>query len=163
MRWLVFFIFAYLALGAQVGVGEWPNIVLLGVIFICLNTGRETALTAALLLGLLQDFLTLHPLGLYAFSYGMVGLVCTTTNRVVYSNHPLTHVFFGFVGSIVTAAVIIVHSYVRPGGTGHEPAWPLFWGSVYTAAVAPIVLGLLTKARPVFGFQPLRRSVRSYQ
>lgn len=172
MRWLIFFIFAYLMLGAQTGVGDQlrihgasANLVLLAVTFICLNTSREASLTAALLLGLLQDLLTLQPPGLFAFAYGLVGLVCTSSNRVVYPDHPLTHVFFAFVGQLVVSAVVLGHSFLRPpaGADGsHLALMPLLWTCVYTAAVAPIVLGLLTRVKPVFGFDPVRRRPRAY-
>jgi rod shape-determining protein MreD len=174
MRWIIFILFAYAMLGAQVGVGEalrWggmgPNLVLLAVVFVCLNTTREAALTGALMLGFLQDLLTLNPIGLNAFAYGLVGLLCTTSNRVVYADHPLTHVVFAFVGQIITAAVVLSYSFVRPAGVGleaggHLPAMPFVYSAMYTALISPVVLGVLTRVKPLFGFAPVRRKVRAY-
>ena len=51
MRWLSWFILAYLALGLQSGLGSYiawegvpPNLVLIAVIFVALNAPREPAL-----------------------------------------------------------------------------------------------------------------------
>ena len=63
MRWLAFFILAYVMLGLQIGLSGFieihhaPNFLLLVVVFIAINACRDTALAACLLLGLLQDLL----------------------------------------------------------------------------------------------------------
>lgn len=173
MRWIVFFIFAYVMLGAQVGVGDHlrvygasPNLVLMAVLFVCLNTARESALSAALVLGLLQDLLTLQPPGLNAFAYGVVGLLTARASRGVYANHPLTHVFFAFVGQAVVAGVVMLHGLVRPPHPegGAQIQWAVVLGScLYTAAVAPLVLGLLERGKGAFGFTGVRRRVRAYE
>lgn len=187
MRWLVFLIFAYLLLGAQVGVGEHfrvmgasPNLVLLGVVFIALNTPREAALTAALLLGLFHDLAASSgPFGLHAVAYGLVGLAATSANREVYTDHPLTHFFASLGGQLIvavtTAAVLLAQSYVHgsrvPAGAeeggpivlGPQVPWATLAGScLYTAILAPLGLGLLARIKPLFGFEPLRRRIRPY-
>lgn len=187
MRWLVFLIFAYLLLGAQAGVGEHfrvmgasPNLVLLGVVFIALNTPREAALTAALLLGLFHDLAASSgPFGLHAVAYGLVGLAATSANREVYTDHPLTHFFASLGGQIIvaitTAAVLVAQAYFRgpaspanpdeaaPIPLGLQISWATLAGScLYTAILAPLVLGLLARIKPLFGFEPLRRRIRPY-
>ena len=85
VRWIVYFILAYVALAVQIGAtpyvrwqGAPPNFVLLVVIFIALNAPREAALLGALCLGLMQDLVTQSPLGLYAVCYGLVGMFIVT-------------------------------------------------------------------------------------
>lgn len=171
MRWLVFLIFAYIMLGAQIGVGDQlriggagANFVVIAVVFICLNTSRQAALTAAILLGLLQDLATsTAPPGLHAFAYAVVGLFIVRTNRQVYPDHPLTHLFTcGFAQAIV-AAIIYGHSYLRPpDGMTHLAPWPLIGSTIYTALLAPFVLGVLSRGKSLFGFEPVKRRIRPY-
>jgi rod shape-determining protein MreD len=170
MRWLVFLVFAYLMLGIQLGAGQQlaisgggPNFVVLAVVFLCLNSTRGPAMLAAIVLGILQDLLTLQALGLYGLAYGLVGLLCSSTSQEVYPDHPLTHTFFGLVGQVIVAAVILLHSFVRPPeGLPHLPAWPLVVSCLYTAVLAPILLGILGKLKSLFGFEAPRRRVRPY-
>src|SRR5687768_15200573 len=98
MRWLTYFILAYLALGLQVGLGDYvsylgagPNLVLLAVIFIAINAPRDAALLGCFGMGLMHDLLTHQPLGLFGLSYGLVGMMASGTHQVVYREHPLTH------------------------------------------------------------------------
>jgi len=171
VRWFVFFIFAYVMLGAQIGVGDQlrvggagVNFVVLAVVFICLNTSREAALSAALILGLLQDLATSTTApGLHGFAYSVVGLFIVRANRQVYPDHPLTHFFVCGLAQCLVAATIFGHSYLRPPeGMTHVAAWPLAGSAIYTAAIAPIVLGLLSRGKALFGFNPVKRRVRSY-
>ena len=121
MRWLTYFILAYVTLGLQVGAGPFmryqgaaPNLVLLAVIFITLNAPRDAALLGAVCLGLLQDFLTQQPPGLFAFSYGLVGMFIVSTHDVVYREHFLTHISLALVGGFLTMGVLLVHGWLHP-------------------------------------------------
>jgi len=164
MRWIVYFILAYVALAVQVGVGPYvrwhgaaPNFVLLVVIFIAINAPKEAGLLGCLCLGLMQDLLTQSPLGLYALSYGIVGMFVVSTQQVVYRAHPLTHFTLAFIGGLLTSAVIFVQGLVhRPG----VDVASLFTTTVYTAILAPVVIGLLQRAKRPFAFQSPRRKLK---
>ncbi len=163
MRWISCFILAYIALGIQMGMGEFvrvrgaaPSIVVLAVIFIALNAPRDSALLACFVIGALQDMTTLAPLGLYALSYSIVGMFMVSTHDVISRNHPVTHFSMAFVASLIVGAVICVHGWVR-GPT--VPLAGLFTSALYTAILAPIVLGLLTRIKKLFAFS--RRRLRT--
>ena len=165
MRWITYFILAYIALALQAGAGPYlrwngspPNLVLLAVLFIAINAPREAALLGCLSLGLMQDLLTQSALGLYALSYGLVGMFVVSTQQVVYRAHPLTHFTMALVGGFLTATIILVHGLFHRPGPG---AWGLFVTTIYTAILAPIVLGLLQRLKRPFAFQPTRRKVRA--
>jgi rod shape-determining protein MreD len=171
MRWIVFVIFAYVMLGMQIGMGDQlriggagPNLVVLAVGFICLNTAREPALAASFVLGLLQDLASsTAPIGLHAFAYSVVGLLIARSNRQVYSDHPLTHLFTCLLAQTAVALIVLGHSYLRPpDGATHLAVMPLLGSCVYTAALAPLVLGVLSRVKPLFGFEPVRRRIRPY-
>src|SRR5688572_31370133 len=98
MRWASYFILAYLALGIQIGAGEFlrvggakPDLVLLAVIYIAINAPREAALGGAFGMGLMVDLVGLGPLGLYAFAYGLVAMFVVSMQEVVYREHPMAH------------------------------------------------------------------------
>lgn len=164
MRWITYFILAYVALAVQVGAGAYlrwqgapPNLVLLAVIFVALNAPKEAALLGALSMGFLQDLVTQAPLGMYAFSYGLVGMFVVSTQNVVYREHPLTHFSIALVGGLVCVVVIFTHGLIHPPGVG---AMPLLTTVIYTALLSPILLGLLERIKRPFAFQPTRRKVR---
>ena len=58
-----------------------PNLVLLAALFVALNAPRKSALLGCFAMGLMQDLLTQQTLGLYALSYGMVGVMVIGRNR----------------------------------------------------------------------------------
>src|SRR5687768_5377468 len=123
MRWLTYFILAYLALGLQVGLGQYvsymgatPNLVLLAVIFIAINAPRDAALLGCFGLGLMHDLLTHQPPGLFAFAYGLVGLMAVGGQQVVYREHPLTHFSMALAGGVVVAVVVLLNGWIQPPG-----------------------------------------------
>src|SRR4051812_11799899 len=187
MRWFPYFILAYLALGLQVGLGDYisyagatPNLALLAVIFIAINAPRDAGVLACLLLGGMHDLLTHQTPGLFAFGYGVVALVVVGSSQVVYREPPLTHFSMALVGGIVVAAIVLLHGWIHPpgpmetrwvGGAGPTPATQVTLAAVrpspgiefaragYTAVLAPIVLGILQRLKGAFAFQqPKRKS-----
>jgi len=166
MRWLTYFILAYLMLGLQIGLsghvaigGARPNLVLLAVIFIALNAPRDAALLGSFVLGCLQDLTTQQPMGIFALSYGLVAMFTISTQQIVYRGHPLTHFSLALVGSFLTDVVILLHGLIR--GPKISPMI-LFYAAIYTAVLSPIVLGLLQQMKRAFAFQSApRRTIRS--
>jgi rod shape-determining protein MreD len=166
MRWLPYFILAYLMLGLQIGIidyvsignsGAWPNLVLLAAIWIAINAPRDAALLGCFGLGLIQDLTSQQNLGIFAFSYGLVAMFTVSTQQVVYRGHPLTHFSLALVGMFMTSLVILIHG-LYPGP--RVSPMTLFYSSLYTAVLAPFVLGLLGRIRKLFAFQPIRRKMR---
>ena len=162
MRWLSWFILAYLALGLQSGLGSYiawegvpPNLVLIAVIFVALNAPRESALLGSYVMGLMQDALAQQPLGTYALSYGLVTLLVQATQPVVYREHPLTHVSMTLAGAAVSSMVLFTQGMIWPP---RQPVMDLVICCLYTAALAPLILWLLQKAKGMFAFQPTKRS-----
>jgi rod shape-determining protein MreD len=164
MRWLAYFILAYLMLGLQIGLSghvrigsAWPNLVLLAVIFIAVNAPRDAALLGSLGLGLMQDLTTQNTLGLFALSYGLIAMFTVGTQQVVYRGHPLTHFSLALIGGILSGVIMLIHGWVRGP---RLPPMMLFYSALYTAILAPLVLGLLQRIRRGFAFQPPRRRIR---
>ena len=161
MRWPTVLLLAYFAIGVQLGLGEYlrvgnarPDLVLLAVIFIAIHAPRESALLACFAIGLMQDLVTISPIGLYALSYALVGMMVVSTQELVYRAHPITHVTLGFVGTLLWSAVVLIHGWIR----GPRLAvTDLLATALYTAIAAPIVLGALHLCRRAFAFSPRKR------
>jgi rod shape-determining protein MreD len=161
MRWAAYFILAYFAVGLQIGAGEYlrvggarPDLVLLAVIFIAINAPRDAALLGAFGIGLIQDLVSLSPLGVYALAYSLVAMFTISTQELVYRAHPLTHFSLALIGGLLSSAVIVVHGWIRGPGVSITD---LFASVLYTALLAPIVLGLLHLTRKAFAFSRRRR------
>jgi rod shape-determining protein MreD len=184
MRLLPYILLAYVALGVQVGLGQYvavrgasPNLVLVAAIFVGLYAPREAGLMGCFGMGLMQDLLTRQPLGLYALAFGLVGLLVVGVQQMVDREHPLTHVALGLVGGVIVALVLLLHGLVHPpavrtvSGAAAEvasgatparlPASTEFLRAVYTALLAPFVIGLLLKVKRWFGFKPDYRRLNS--
>ena len=163
MRWPVYFIFAYVMLGLQVGMsrfiafhGAAPNLGLIAVLFIAFNTRRETALLACFVIGFLQDLLSEQQPGLFAFAYGLVAMVVVETHQSVNRGRLIKPFVFALIGGLITALVILLHSWLHPAGEmandGKVILPPVrisagveFTRAVYTAVLAPIVLARWTE------------------
>ena len=156
MRWLMFSILAYFALGIQGGLaiampdGVRLNLMLLVVIFVTVNAPREYGLLAAFMLGMLQDLFTGSPMGLWAFSYGIVGMFVVSTQEYVYKAHPLTNISLALVGGIITTTIAVIEAWVHHR---HLSLMPLAKGVFYLSVLSPIVLGLLDRGKKAFGFR----------
>jgi rod shape-determining protein MreD len=164
MRWLSYFILAYIAMGLQIGLSRhvqigsaWPNFVLLAAIFIAINAPHDAALLGCLGLGIMQDMTTQNTLGLFALSYGFVAMFVVSTQQVVYRGHPLTHFSLAFIGMLMTGFFLLMHAWIR----GPEKLSPMtvFYSALYTAVLAPILLGVLDRMKKAFSFQTPRRKI----
>jgi rod shape-determining protein MreD len=182
MRWFAYFILAYVAVALQIGLspfvqyrGAAPNLVLLAAVFIALNAPRDAALLGCFCLGVMQDLVTQQQLGLFALSYGLMGLVVFGLHQVVYREHPLTHFSMALVGGVITTCMLLVHGWIHPPSPAvpASPGQPAlqairlspateFVRAGYTAVLAPFVLGVLQRVKKVFAFQPQRRKVRAW-
>lgn len=161
MRWLSYFILAYITLGLQAGIAramQWkaaePNLVLLAVVFIALNAPRDVALLGCFILGAMQDLTSGGTMGLFAFSYGLVALFIVAVQQAVHRRHPATHFALTLIAGVLTAIVLAIHRWLRPPG---PQVLPLFYTAVYSAILAPFVIGGLQRISRVFHFQSGRR------
>ena len=182
MRWFTYVILAYVAIAMQIGLGSFvryrgaePNFVLLAALFIALNAPREAALLGCFCMGVLQDLVTQQTPGLFALSYGLIAMVAVSVHQVLYREHPLSHFALALLGGLLTAAVLLLHGRIHPdapSGPGPDGATVLrairvspgteFVRALYTALLAPVVIGLLQRSKKLFAFQPQRRKIRSW-
>lgn len=166
MRWLACFILAYLAIGIQIGAdpyfrfhGVMPDLILIAVIFIAINARRDSALLGCMLIGAMTDLVTGVSFGLYTLAYSLVAMFVVSTQDIVYREHPLTHLSLPFFGSLLVTAVLFVYGLIHRE-SGAQTLTMLFASAVYTAALGPVLLGILQRMKRIFAFQPSRRRGR---
>jgi hypothetical protein len=86
----------------------------------------------------------------------------------------LTHFSLVLIGGLITGVIILIHGWIFPPGpamtTGAgvkleairlAPS-SVFLEALYSAILAPLILGALQRIKRVFGFQPMRRRVRAW-
>ena len=105
--------------------------------------------------------MTLQPLGLFAFAYGATAAVVARSAEFVRRGHPLTHVAMALAGGAITGVLLVAHDWVHPGGaTGRIGPRAAAVSAVYTAVLAPVVIGPLDRLHHLFGFDPPGRRRR---
>jgi rod shape-determining protein MreD len=132
--------------------------VLLYALFIALCAPRDAALLGSFGLGLMQDLLTQQPMGVYAFSYGLIAMLIVPTQSMVFRENPITHVSVALVGSVICSTMIVIHGWVRRDVIRISPT-TLLYQTLYTALLAPMFIGSLMRVRKAFAFQAPRRRV----
>ena len=170
MRWLSFFILAYLVLGVQLGIGAFvqvygagPNLPLLAVVFVALNAPAATAALAGVAMGLMQDVATAGPLGLFAFGYGLAAAAIARAAEFVRRGHPLTQTAMTLGSGLGVGMLLLVHERVRPtdgsatpgvvvGSLARVSAGTVGVSTLYTTLLAPIGVGLLQRFQKAFAF-----------
>ena len=172
MRWPAFFILAYVILALQLGLasfiswhGAQPNLILIAAVFIAMNAPRDSGLLGCFLLGFCQDLTSIGPLGLHAFTLGLIGLGMMSVQQVIYREHPLTHVAMTLAAGLIGLVVLTIWARLYPwlhgarhDGQGQSILIGLL-GVVYTAAVAPLVIHVLQRIKGLFGFRITRANV----
>jgi rod shape-determining protein MreD len=166
MRWLSFFILAYVCLGLQQGLapamdfnGAIPDFVLAAVVFVALFAPRDTALLASFILGLLRDLSGNGTLGLYAFIYAMVGMMVVGARWTMDRKRHGMHFAMVFLGAVLAAIILAVHGWVHPREHGVKmPVLPLFFSAVNSAIVGVIMIAILQRIAWAFHF---RRDLRA--
>ena len=158
MRWLAFFILAYVALGLNAGLARaiqfrsaTPDFVLLAAVFIAISAPHDTALLACFILGALHDLAGEGTLGLLAFSYGIAAIFLIAAHQAVNRKNPAAQFILTAIAGFLIAIIITLHAWLRT--SGHPPLSPLFTSAIYSAILAPFLLPIMQRMNRVFRFQ----------
>lgn len=161
MRFLPCLILAYVILGLQSGLSQHiqirdasPNLVLPVVIFIALYAPRDAALLGTYILGLMQDMLSMVPLGVHPLVYAAVTVAVRVTQPTLHREHWLTHVLLALAGGVLHGVILTIVGWRMPP---RPPVEMLVTSTLYTAVLCPILLKPLLMSRRIFGFQPERK------
>jgi cell shape-determining protein MreD len=175
MVWPVFFILGYTLVGIHVGAagllnlgGMSPNLVVAGVVLLCMWAPRDAAMLGSLLLGAMQDMVTEQPLGLWAFTYGLAAVVLTTLQPALQRGHLFTQVVFAVVCAGLSVLVLAVSGWLNPpgaelveAGTVHRavrlPVGKLLWQACLTVVAVPVLIWFFRPFHRLLGLPVVRR------
>jgi hypothetical protein len=105
-----------------------------------------------------------------ASCYGVLAMLILAVRQGVYRRHPLSHFVLALVGGITTALILAIHGWLRPPPAPdmeagrmlrpiHPAVLPLFYTAIYSAILAPLVIGGLQRLDGLFHFQSTRRRI----
>ncbi|MEL7474371.1 MAG: hypothetical protein AAGK04_13720 [Planctomycetota bacterium] len=178
MNWFVFALFAWLAIGLEVGLKDVlqigpgsvaPSFVLPLAVFVAMWAPSSVALWASFALGVLVDLTWQVPrtdagvatiLGPYALGFTLAGWLVINMRGMVIRRNPATMAFLCLLASAV-AQTVVVALYTIRSLYGDPVAWSpasellsrVFAGSLYTALMGLLLSLGLFAATPIFQFQ----------
>ena len=124
--------------------GIRPDVFLLLVLYVSQRVTPETATLLGFLAGLTQDALSGAPLGLRAFTYGLLGFLTACLSRDMYTETPLAQFGLVFAGS-AGAGIVSLGLFLFFFGAA-SPVSPFFRTilpeSAYTAAAGVVLFSL---------------------
>ncbi len=176
MRAILLAILGYVFLAVAAGSGGiWPtpggqpNVCMPLVVFLGLLAPPAWALPAAFLLGLGQDAISIGPLGVYAFAYGITAWVLVRFQLAVDGKHPLAQAFGAGFGQFVLLMVAAIQSYLVVSlSLRSSPALELppdfggaALGGMYTMLLTPLALFLISPLQKLLDFDPSARRGRT--
>ena len=159
MRWLTFFILAYVAtvlqstlLGLMTGAtagGATVNLLFVLALYYALSARKSDAPWACMALGLMADLASSYPFGVYAAAFAVAGWGITRIRSHLVGEHPLSVLFMSFILTFLLEVIVGTVALARLGGSAP-------WGrlmltalltAVFTAVAAVPVHWLLRRNR----------------
>lgn len=160
MQWPLI-ILAYVMLALQIGVapyvalhGAGPNLPLIAVLYVAVQSRRDRGLMGCFFIGLLQDLLSAQPPGVFALAYGLVAMLAGNFRPMLLRRQVIASVAVALAGGLITAMVLLLHGWIQGPriAAGVE-----FTRAIYTAALTPIIFWMVDRALGLLGTQSAPR------
>ena len=164
MRWLPFLILAVLGIVCQTTLVPWirisgsgPDVLFLLAVYYALWGPWPDAALAGLALGFFLDLYTLGQpgrIGLHAFCFGGAAWGIIQVRQMVVRTHPVAQILVTlFFGAAVECAAALYYIWASPDRT---TVAGLAWAglsALYTAALSPLVLWVLSRFNKLTGLK----------
>jgi len=162
MRWFRIIVVAFLVALVEstllkgVGVeGVRPDLAFIYVFFLALNSAPDQGFIAFWIVGLMKDMFSAGPLGAYALIYAACGYEVSALTRKLFRENPLIQI------SVALPAAAVVNAIYLAGMVFAYPGLPLAPAAktglicvLYTTALIPPFLFLMSKMKPLLGIRP---------
>ena len=156
MRWLTFFILAYVATvlqstllglmtGATVG-GATVNLLFILALYYALTARKSDAPWACMALGLMADLASSYPFGVYAAAFAVAGWGITRIRSHLVGEHPLSVLFMSFILTFLLEVIVGVVAFKSRTPWGYLLSTALLT-ALFTAIAAVPVHWLLRRNR----------------
>jgi len=168
MKWLPFAVLAVAAVVCQTTIvpqtmavrSVWPEIPFILAVHYALWGPWPEAAIAAWLLGFSVDLCSADgPAPVHAFAYGAAAWAIIRLRKVLFRDHPGTHVVITLVFALGVQLLVGIYRAWRFEGGGETGLWGMSLGvAFYTAICAPFLQWGLLGIRRWTGLGPTRRS-----
>ena len=156
MRWLTFFILAYVATvlqstllglmtGATVG-GATVNLLFILALYYALSARKSDAPWACMALGLMADLASSYPFGAYAAAFAVAGWGVTRIRSHLVGEHPISVLFMSFILTFLLEVIVGAVAFKSTTPWGYLLSTALLT-AVFTAIAAVPVHWLLRRNR----------------
>ena len=156
MRWLTFFILAYVATvlqstllglmtGATVG-GATVNLLFILALYYALSARKSDAPWACMALGLMADLASSYPFGVYAAAFAVAGWGVTRIRSHLVGEHPISVLFMSFILTFLLEVIVGAVAFKSTTPWGYLLSTALLT-AVFTAIAAVPVHWLLRRNR----------------
>jgi len=131
--------------------GVWPSLPLVLLVFVALNASLYESLAVGFVTGAMLDLFASPPFGLLGLSYGALGLGAWFVRENVFIDSALGCASVAFVASLVSSTIVAAAEILAHlSFDWHCASWALL-GSLYTAALALLLVLPLNRTRRFFG------------
>jgi len=135
--------------------GTHPDLLLTAVVFLGLYSDDQTWPLRYWLIGLLKDVLSAGPLGVYATSFTIVGLLMSRARGEVYRDHPITRAGLVFTAVIfANGAVAFAQGFVFGHSRPLDLSRLVLSEAAYTAVLAPFFMAAMRLCRALLALPP---------
>ena len=134
--------------------GMRPDIALIFVVFISLNTTPTNAVPAGWLMGLAMDVYSVGPTGLNALILSLCAGFVSGAKDVVYKEHPLAQLLLTFIAAVFSNVVYLTSIVLSPDTAIGSPggvALRMLYTVVYTSLPAPFLILVLRSLKGWLG------------
>ena len=171
MRWFNFGILVFVTLILQTALGGvfvldyrniMPDLFLMLAVILAFRMPRQQAPIACWVLGLAKDMGSQMPLGCYAFSFGLLGMMLVWSREIFYGDNPIVLIVMTFLCSVASeqfALFISVFKNSLGGGDYAQMSFATIYSAVTTAMLAPILQIVITRLHKPLGI-PLQLRYR---
>lgn len=156
MRWLTFFILAYVAtvlqstlLGLMTGTlagGATVNLLFILALYYALSARKSDAPWACMALGLMADLASSYPFGVYAAVFAVAGWGVTRVRSHLVGEHPISVLFMSFILTFLLEVIVGAVAFKSTTPWGYLLSTALLT-AVFTAIAAVPVHWLLRRNR----------------
>jgi rod shape-determining protein MreD len=136
--------------------GVRPDLAFIYVFFLALNCAPDEGFIAFWVVGLMKDMFSAGPLGAYALLYAGTGYEVSRLTRKLFKDNPLIQI------AVAAPAAAAVNAIYLAGTVFAYPHLPLasvaksaFICVVYTTALTPFLLPIMSKAKSLLGIRPV--------
>ena len=135
--------------------GVRPDLAFIYVFFLALNCAPDEGFIAFWVVGLMKDMFSAGPMGAYALLYAGCGYEVSRLTRKLFRDNPLIQI------AVALPAVVAINATYLAGTIFAYPDLPIasvaksaFICVLYTTALTPFLLPVMSKAKSLLGIRP---------